>query len=135
MILNEIKCHINTSLGLVGRFIPASSPCVRACQKLPFCDRPLFWNFSRLDDAPLPNADLNEVGLLSSRLISDQTFSGLSNWNRKRQRKQEAFSLYSLFKGFYRWSSFIGSFPVKYNMWWVELHNRVSIKSCAHFKM
>ena len=28
MIFNEIKCHVNTSLGLVGRCIP---PCVRAC--------------------------------------------------------------------------------------------------------
>ena len=28
MIFNEIKCHVNTSLGLVGGCIP---PCVRAC--------------------------------------------------------------------------------------------------------
>jgi len=28
MIFNEIKCHVNTALGLVGGCIP---PCVRAC--------------------------------------------------------------------------------------------------------
>jgi len=28
MIFNEIKCHVNTSLGLVGVMHP---PCVRAC--------------------------------------------------------------------------------------------------------
>jgi len=31
MILNEIKCHINTSLGLVGGMYPLHHPCVRAC--------------------------------------------------------------------------------------------------------
>jgi len=30
MILNEIKCHINTSLGLVGGMHPLHPPCVRA---------------------------------------------------------------------------------------------------------
>ena len=31
MIFNEIKCHVNTSLGLVGGCIPCISPYVRAC--------------------------------------------------------------------------------------------------------
>jgi len=31
MIFNEIKCHVNTSLGLVGGCIPCIPPCVRAC--------------------------------------------------------------------------------------------------------
>jgi len=31
MILNEIKCHVNTFLGLVGGCIPYIPPCVRAC--------------------------------------------------------------------------------------------------------
>jgi len=31
MIFNEIKCHVNTSLGLVGGCIP---PCVRASVSL-----------------------------------------------------------------------------------------------------
>jgi len=31
MIFNEIKCHVNTFLGLVGRCIPYISPCVCAC--------------------------------------------------------------------------------------------------------
>jgi len=30
MIFNEIKCHVNTSLGLVGGCIPCIPPCVRA---------------------------------------------------------------------------------------------------------
>jgi len=30
-IFNEIKCHVNTSLGLVGECIPCIPPCVRAC--------------------------------------------------------------------------------------------------------
>jgi len=30
MILNEIKCHVNTSLGLVGGMHPLHPPCVRA---------------------------------------------------------------------------------------------------------
>jgi len=30
MIFNEIKCRVNTSLGLVGGCIPCISPCVRA---------------------------------------------------------------------------------------------------------
>jgi len=33
MILNEIKCHVNTSLGLVGGCIPCFPPCVRACRR------------------------------------------------------------------------------------------------------
>jgi len=32
MIFNEIKCHVNTSLGLVGGCIPCIPPCVRACR-------------------------------------------------------------------------------------------------------
>jgi len=32
MSFNEIKCHVNTSLGLVGGCIP---PCVRAFSVLP----------------------------------------------------------------------------------------------------
>jgi len=31
MSFNEIKCHVNTSLGLVGGASPESPPCVRAC--------------------------------------------------------------------------------------------------------
>ena len=31
MIFNEIKCHVNTSLGLVGEMHPLHPPCVRAC--------------------------------------------------------------------------------------------------------
>jgi len=30
MSFNEIKCHVNTSLGLVGGCIPCIPPCVRA---------------------------------------------------------------------------------------------------------
>jgi len=30
MIFNEIKCHVNTSLGLVGECIPCIPSCVRA---------------------------------------------------------------------------------------------------------
>jgi len=30
MIFNEIKCHVNTSLGLVGWMYPLHPPCVRA---------------------------------------------------------------------------------------------------------
>jgi len=30
MIFNEIKCHVNTSLGLVGGMQGMHSPCVRA---------------------------------------------------------------------------------------------------------
>ena len=30
MILNEIKCHVNTFLGLVGGCIPCIPPCLRA---------------------------------------------------------------------------------------------------------
>jgi len=30
MIFNEIKCHVNTSLGLMGGCIPCIPPCVRA---------------------------------------------------------------------------------------------------------
>jgi len=30
MLFNEIKCHVNTSLGLVGRMHPQHPPCVRA---------------------------------------------------------------------------------------------------------
>ena len=30
MIFNEIKCHVNTSLGLVGGWIPCMPLCVRA---------------------------------------------------------------------------------------------------------
>jgi len=33
MIFNEIKCHTNTPLGLVGGCIPCIPPCVRACRK------------------------------------------------------------------------------------------------------
>jgi len=29
MIFNEIKCHVNTSLGLLGGFIPCITPCPR----------------------------------------------------------------------------------------------------------
>jgi len=29
MIFNEIKCHVNTSLGLVGGCIPCILPCPR----------------------------------------------------------------------------------------------------------
>jgi len=32
MIFNEIKCHVNTSLGLVEGYIPCIPPCVRACE-------------------------------------------------------------------------------------------------------
>jgi len=35
MILNEIKCHVNTSLGLVGGCILCIPPCVRAWLQLP----------------------------------------------------------------------------------------------------
>jgi len=31
MSFNEIKFHVNTSLGLVGGCIPYIPPCVRAC--------------------------------------------------------------------------------------------------------
>ena len=31
MVFNEIKCHVNTSLGLVGGMHPLHPPCVRAC--------------------------------------------------------------------------------------------------------
>jgi len=31
MIFNEIKCHVNTSLDLVGGCIPCIPICVRAC--------------------------------------------------------------------------------------------------------
>jgi len=31
IIFNDIKYHVNTSLGLVGGCIPGISPCVRAC--------------------------------------------------------------------------------------------------------
>ena len=31
MIFNEIQCHVNTSLGLVGGMHP---PCVRACLQI-----------------------------------------------------------------------------------------------------
>jgi len=30
MIFNEIKCHVNTSLGLVGGMHPLHTPCVHA---------------------------------------------------------------------------------------------------------
>ena len=30
LIFNEIKCHVNTSLGLVGVMHPLHPPCVRA---------------------------------------------------------------------------------------------------------
>jgi len=31
MIFSEIKCHVNTCLGLVGGMHPLHPPCVRAC--------------------------------------------------------------------------------------------------------
>jgi len=36
MIFNEIKCHVNTSLGLVGRMHPLHPHCVRAWECLHF---------------------------------------------------------------------------------------------------
>jgi len=38
MIFNELKCRVNTSLGLVGGYIPCIPPCVRACVS---CDNDL----------------------------------------------------------------------------------------------
>jgi len=35
MIFNEIKCHVNTSLGLVGGCIPCFPPCFRAWRYRP----------------------------------------------------------------------------------------------------
>ena len=35
MIINEIKCLVNISLGLVGGCIPCIPPCVRACSQRP----------------------------------------------------------------------------------------------------
>jgi len=31
MIFNEIRCHVNTSLGLMGGCIPCIPPCVSVC--------------------------------------------------------------------------------------------------------
>jgi len=33
MIFNEIKGHVNTSLGLVGGMHPLHPPCVRTCRR------------------------------------------------------------------------------------------------------
>jgi len=39
MSFNEIKCHVNSSLGLVGGCIPCIPPCVRGCLCVPcYCD-------------------------------------------------------------------------------------------------
>jgi len=46
MIFNEIKCHVNTSLGLVGGMHP---PRVRACVRVP--------RFFRANDFLLQYAD------------------------------------------------------------------------------
>ena len=35
MIFNEIKCHVNTCLGLVGGMHPLHPPCVRAWFQVP----------------------------------------------------------------------------------------------------
>jgi len=40
MIFNEIKCHVNTSLGLVGGMHP---PCVRACAQHTQRDKVFAW--------------------------------------------------------------------------------------------
>jgi len=38
MIFNEIKCHVNTFLGLVGGGMhPLHPPCVRACLAVEHC--------------------------------------------------------------------------------------------------
>jgi len=42
MIFNEIKCHVNTSLGLLGGFIPCITPCVRASSCCWLCTVMLF---------------------------------------------------------------------------------------------
>jgi len=46
MIFNEIKCHVNTSLGLVGGSIPCIPPCVRACSQHRETISPLFADLS-----------------------------------------------------------------------------------------
>ena len=42
MIFNEIKCHFNTSLGLVGGMHPLHPPCARACQMYLYCTSLVF---------------------------------------------------------------------------------------------
>jgi len=59
MIFSEIKCHVNTSLGLVGGKHPLHpSPCARACRKPKvFKNKPddikIFYN--RITDRMLKN--------------------------------------------------------------------------------
>ena len=44
MIFYEIKCHVNTSLGLVGGMHPLHPPCVRAWWLVPLCHRTHFFH-------------------------------------------------------------------------------------------
>jgi len=65
MIFNEIKCHINTSLDLVGGCIP---PCVRAW----LCQKSIFHARFKQDDLvlfKLENGKDKEVNLLN--LVSE----------------------------------------------------------------